>query len=819
MKIDFGKAVPHIIAILVFLIITVAFFHPVFFENKEIFQHDILQGQGAAQSLKEYRSKSGEEGLWAENIFSGMPAYLVGMVYSGDIVVHLQSAYSLWLPHPVRILFMSFLSFYILLLSFGVRPYVAMAGALAFGLTSFQIISLGAGHNSKAAAIAIMPLVLAGVHLAFKGKFNLGFIITALGLAMEIRVNHLQITYYLLIICVGYGLSELIYKAKGGEIKSIIKPMTYLVLAAILAVGTNFGRLWGIYEYSQHSIRGKSELSGGDVPQGESGLDKAYAFEFSNGIMEPMVLFIPNFFGGSSFQELDRDSNLANSLLRNGLQPQQIGQHLDSVPTYWGDQRLSAPYYAGAITIFLFALGLLLLEGRMKWWLLGLITFSIMMSWGSSFSSFNYALFDYLPGYNKFRSVTFSIIIAIFCMGLLGFQGLDKLLSEGLTKPNQRKLLIALGTTAGFALIAAIFAGVGRYEGSVDLQLAASVPDWYINAIRLDREALLRGDAFRSFMFVMLAASAIWLGIKNIIPLKFAILGLALLIVADMFFVDKRYLKEDAFRRNPARQFFSANEADRTILQDTDPNYRVFNLINPFNDARTSYHHRSIGGYHGAKMKRYQDLIERCLSVEQQEIMQMVQSRDFSFYSQDVINMLDARYFIAGPNKGHVIPNEYANGPAWFVPKIKKVNNADEEIEAIGNANTKTIAIVDVSKFPVEKEDYFSGGTIEVVKNEPNQIVYEIDAAGESFALFSQIYYPEGWTATIDGVNTEILRANYVLRAMLIPEGKHTVEFNFEPASYTIGNTVMLICGVLLVLLIVVIGLLEIKKLQSDIQQ
>lgn len=814
-KINLKDLVPHLIAVVVFVLITVIFFHPIFFENKGLSQHDILQGLGTAKTLKDYRELTGEEGLWAGSVFSGMPGYLINLIYSGDLVIHLQQAFTLWLPHPTSLLFLSFISCYILLLSNKVRPYLSMAGAIAFGMTGFQIISYWAGHNSKAAAVAIMPLVLAGIILAFRGRLGLGFIITAFGLAMQIRVNHLQITYYLLIICLVFGINELIIRAKNGSIAEVVKPLSVLVLAAILAMGTSFGRLWGVYEYSQYSTRGKSELTTQNTNSSTSGLDKDYAFQYSNGIFEPIFLFIPNFFGGSTSQDLDTDSNLAEVLRRNGAPPAQVREQIQNIPTYWGDQPSTAPYYAGAITVFLFVLALLVLPGKHKWWLVFLAILGIMLSWGKSFSSFNYFLFDYLPGYNKFRSVTFTIIITVFAMVLLGFTGLEKLLSDGWNKSSQKKLLIALGITGGFALVSALLAGMGSYVGGIDFRLSQGAPDWFMQAIREDREALLRADSFRSLSFVLVASGLIWLGMKKLLNLNITLIGLAAFVLIDQFVVDKRLLKSDSFTRDPKREFFAETEADKFIKTDKNNHYRVLYLPNPFNDARTSYHHRSIGGYHGAKMRRYQDLIEAHLQPELQEVIVNLRNGNVNFNSQGVINMLDTRYFIAGSRQREVIGNEAANGPAWFVQQVKKVSTPDEELSDLGNANTKVVAIVNTSKFEInDSEGYFSGGTIELVQEKPNHLIYDVDAAGNAFAVFSEIYYPKGWTATIDGNQAEIIQANYVLRALEIPEGKHRVEFRYEPASYTVGNMVMWFSSILLIVLSLWIGF-RVWKTQS----
>ena len=801
MKIPINKIIPHLIVIVVFLLITVVFFSPIFLKNQQIYQHDILQGIGAAKSLKTFRESFGEEGLWASSMFSGMPGYLVNTTYSGDLVIYVLKAYTLWLPHPTGYLFISFVSFYILLLAFRVRPYLSMAGAIAFGLTSFQIISLWAGHNAKVGAVAVMPLVLAGVHLAFNKKLGLGFVLTMIGMALEIRMNHLQITYFLLIIVVVYGLNELIFGLKDGIYKELFKPLALLMLAVIIGIGANFGKLWGVYEYSQYSTRGKSELTTQSY-SADSGLDKDYAFQYSNGIFEPLFLFIPNFFGGSTSQELTTSSNVAEAFRRNGTPPQQIAQQVRSIPTYWGNQPSTLPYYAGAITIFLFVIGMLFLENRQRWWLLAIVIISIMLSWGNNFATFNYFLFDHLPVYNKFRSVTFTIIIAIVGLILGGFTGLERLITLGLNKSNQNKLLIGFAVTGGFSLLAAIFAGMGSYVGGIDARLSGSgYPDWLIDAIRLDRESLLRADAFRSFIFVTLAFVAIFFGLKNNSILKYSIMGIAFLVLLDMFFVARRFLDADSFSRNPQREFFAETSADKLLKTDPDNHFRVLNLPNPFNDARTSYHHRSIGGYHGAKLRRYQDVIEHHLDTEMNEIIEMVKTGNASFTAQGVLNMLDTRYFIAGLDQKGIIPNGHANGAAWFVQAVKKVSSPDQELDDIGNANTKTIAVVDTTKFEVhDSEGYFTAGTIELVQNYPNHLVYDVDASGQVFAIFSEIYYLEGWTATINGNEAPIIRANYILRALEIPQGKHKVEFKFAPTSYVIGNNIMMGFGIMMLI-------------------
>ncbi|MDA1121188.1 MAG: YfhO family protein [Bacteroidetes bacterium] len=410
--------------------------------------------------------------------------------------------------------------------------------------------------------------------------------------------------------------------------------------------------------------------------------------------------------------------------------------------------------------------------------------------------------------------MTFTIIIAIVGLILGGFTGLEKLFTLGFNKANQNKLLIAFAVTGGFALLATIFAGMGSYVGGIDARLSGSgYPDWLLEAIRLDRESLLRADAFRSFVFVALAFVTIYFGLKNNSVLKYSIMGIAFLVLIDMFFVDRRYLDSKDFTRNPEREFFAETAADKLLKTDPDNHFRVLYLPNPFNDARTSYHHRSIGGYHGAKLRRYQDIVENHLDTEMNELIEMVKAGNTSFTAQGVLNMLDTRYFIAGLDQKGIIPNGHANGAAWFVQAVKKVSSPDEELVDIGNANTKMIAVVDTTKFEVhDSEGYFTAGTIDLVQNYPNHLVYNVDASGQVFAIFSEIYYPEGWIATINGIEAPIIRANYLLRALEIPQGKHKVEFKFEPASYVIGNKIMMSFGLLMLIGALAILGFEIKR-------
>lgn len=792
----------HGLIILGFLVITVLVHYPSFLGDKQIDQHDILQSQGGNHQLSMHRNGTGEEALWNPYMFGGMPAYLTGVQYSGDLLKYVYRVYLLGMGHPEGILFAAFVSFYILLLCFKVRPLIAAAGAIAFGLNGFNVIGIMAGHNAKIAAVAIMPLVLAGIHLTFSGKRWLGFGLTALALGLQIKTNHPQITYYLAIIVFAYGINQLIQTIKQKDFKSFGINAGLMIVAAALAVGANYGRLATTLEYSKYTIRGKSELQADQ--QSSSGLDKEYAFRYSNGIAEPLFLFVPNIFGGSSQQALSPKSEVAEALRSAGYTRTQIAQQIQAIPTYWGDQPLTAPYYAGTLTVLLFILGILILPKRHKVWLIALVVVGIVMSWGKNFEALNNFLFDYLPAYNKFRSVTFTIIISIFAMNLLGFVALEKLVQSEWSPELKKKIYILFGIGGGFLLALLVFSGALGYRGSVDSQL----PEWFLDAVRSDRKSLLIKDTLRALMFVVAFAVLAWAIFKKRVKISQVMLGLVFLVFVDSFSLTKRFLGEERFEKGPSEKFFQMTEADRTIASQAFYGERVLNLQNPFNENRTSYYHESIGGYHGAKIRRYQDLIDYCVQSELQSAFQTLQSQSMDFSNLPVLNMLNTKFMYAGDQ---VFPNRYANGNAWIVNEVIPINSPDEEISRVCSIDTKTQAIVDQSKFEIPQVT--GSGTIQLEEKTPNKIRYSANVNnGDAFAVFSEIFYPEGWVATIDGNEVEILRANYVLRALAIPAGSQEIIFEFKPQTYYNGNTIMLVSSLVVILCFVGGIIMEQKK-------
>ncbi len=782
-----GKSLPHIIAVVSFLAISIFMYRPIIFEGKVMDQNDINQGKGANQEIVEFRKATGEEALWTNGMFGGMPAYLINVRWSGATIINAtQKMLSVYLPSPISENFIAFLAFYILCLAFGVRPYLAIGGAIAFGLSTFYVISIHAGHIWKIRAIAYMPLVVAGIRLVFAKKYLTGFLLTAFALALELNSNHLQITYYLFLMLVIYSLSELFYAIKSKETAVLPTKIGVLVVAGLLAIGTNLGKLWTTYEYGSFSIRGKSELSSTPAVS-KAGLDRDYAFRWSSGQWESMTLLIPHLYGGGSGVYAGKNSETADFLRKNNVQRNEISQYERAYLGYWGAQPGTAgPAYAGAVVCFLFILSLFFLSKRTKYWMLTVIAFAIMLSWGSNFPSFNNLMFDLFPGYNKFRSVTMVIILALMLLPLMGILGIEQLLQAKWTKDIQKKTFIAAGISIGMALFALMVTNPPGIDG---MQKALA------DTIESDRTAIIKKDVFRTILYIALTFGAIYFLMREkIAPKTFSII-LAVLILLDLGLVDSRYLNDSVYKKANAKSFLDKTPADDVILKDNEQDFRVLNLQNPFNEARTSYFHKSVGGYHGAKMRRYQDVISRHLT---QEMQQIIEDKKLTKANSGVISMLNTKYLMAGYQANGVIPNPYVLGAAWIVDDIKLVNSPDEEIKEIGHVNLRTTAVIDKSKFDINSITPDTLAQIKLIDYQPNQLVYESNTAKPTLAVFSEIYYPKGWSATIDGNDVEILRANYLLRALEIPAGNHKIEFRFAPKSFFVGNTIMWVCSVVL---------------------
>ncbi len=790
-SIDFKRNVlPHAVAVVIFLLLTAIYFSPVLFEGMGLQQQDILQARGADKEIQDFRAATGEEPLWTNSMFSGMPAYLINTHFSGDWSGYIHKILTFNMPALAGNIFITLLGAYVLMLALGMNVWLSVVGAVAITFTSYNFIILEAGHNTKSLTIAYIPVVLAGLFYTLRRNMWIGTALFTVGLALNLHFNHLQMTYYMLLMILVFIVTEIIFAIREKRFAGLVKRGMLLLAGAVIAAGVNFGRLYTTAEYSEYSIRGKSELTAPATGAAAgSGLDREYAFQWSYGVSETMTLLIPHFYGGASSSSLDTKSNTYEAFVRLGVPAGQAEQIVkQGIPLYWGDQPFtSGPVYVGAIVCFLFVLGLFIVARRWSIWLAIATLLSFMLAWGNNFEAFNYFMFDYFPGYNKFRAVSSALVIAQVTIPMLGMLALYTLFRDYKAIPNlEKKLLYATGITGGLCLLVWLFAGTASFVGSSDPQLIQA--QYPIDAIRADREGAMRSDALRSLIFIVLAAGLLYFYLKNKVSAMMAMLGIGALVLVDLWTIDKRYLHDGDFKKNPVANHFQPTQADQLILQDKDLSYRVYNLPNPFQDARTSYFHKSIGGYHGAKLRRYQDLIERQIAQNNME----------------VLRMLNTRYAITGDPNTPVQRVPGVLGNAWFVQEVQPVNSPDEELEALTNFKAATTAVVDVAKFPVAQRTFSAANAnIELTAYQPNHLTYAYEAAQPGLVVFSEIYYPAGWQAYLDGQPVEHMRANYVLRAMQVPAGNHTIEFRFAPKSFEIGNTVSLVSSILLLLLVV----------------
>jgi hypothetical protein len=793
-------ALPHIIAVVLFIVISFAYFYPVL-EGKVLKANDSTVSNVNSKEIRDYREKFHKEPLWTNSIFCGMPAYLISTRFPGNLMKHADTVLRVF-KMPVSVLFISMAGFYLLLLVFGVSSWLAIAGAIAYGFSSFFFQILAAGHNTQAIALAYMAPMIGGIYYAYRYDAIKGALLTAFMLSLEILANHPQITYYAMICLLVFGITEFVFSLKEKSFLKFLKTSLILIIPFIIAIGINFGNLNTIREYSKYSIRGKSELTS-EHKNASAGLDRDYIVMWSYGIDETMNLLVPNYKGGSS-KPFDKDSETVKVLRQNNA-----GDAVNQFVKYWGSQTLGTdgPHYMGAIVIFLFVLGLVIIKGREKWWLLVATVLSVMLAWGKNFMPLTNLFIDYFPGYNKFRAVTMTLVIAQFCIPLLGFLSLREYYNVSLSKKEMfRGIKIAGGITIGLLLLFLILPGIaGSFISPNETEY--KLPDWLTSALVADRKALLRADSFRSLVFIVLGAGAILGFVTGKLRKEYSIFMISLLILLDMWGTGKRYLNADRFERpSTIQKSFTPGIADAAILKDQSY-HRVLNLsVSTFNDnSPTSWFHKSIGGYHGAKLKRYQELIDSSISRELALFGSVKSVGELLplFERTSVLNMLNAKYVIYNPDAPPVI-NPYAMGNAWFAEKPVLVENANMELASINLFDPLKEAIIDLrfraqvkgSAYPVNGND-----KIELVSYQPNELEYKYTAEGEKLAVFSEIYYPAGWKCYIDGKESIYFRTNYVLRGMILPSGTHQVKFAFEPSSYINGNKISLASSILLFLL------------------
>ncbi len=800
-----------------FLLIAFLYASPVL-QGKRLVQHDSMQAKAAAQEIVEYRNKTGKQSLWTNSMFGGMPGYMIASNYPNSFTTHLGRVFTGLFPEPVNLIWLCMAGFYVLMMALGVEAWLGALGAIGFAFCAATFTSIEAGHVSKVIAIAYAPPLIAGFILCFRGKYLLGAALTALFLGLQLYGNHVQITYYTFIALGIYGLFELIWAVRENRLKQFILAGVVVGAASAVAVGTHASRLWTAYEYSKATMRGKSELTiAADTTQKAAtqpvnGLDREYAFRWSYGIGETFNLLIPNFYGGASNGSLSASSNTFKTLTEIGASKAEAKQFVSQVPLYWGDQPITGgPAYAGAVVIFLFVLGMFLVKDPIKWWALAVTVLFIMLAWGKNFPAFNNLVFDYLPMYNKFRAVTMLLNLAQIFMVIVGVLGLQELIKGNWKLEEVKKsLLQSVGIVGGFCLLFALAGGLFfNFSGPSDQAFSGQIGDKevanrIISSIQADRASLLSTDAFRSLVLILLATALIWFFTQKKIKSQLMFAGLIVLVLIDLFMVDKRYLNNDDFKTaSESSQVFAPSAADQQILQDKDLDFRVLYTPNPWGDATASFFHKSIGGYHGAKMGRYNELIE----------FQIAKS------NMAVLNMLNTKYFIVSGQDGQLAAqrNPAAMGSVWFVNSFQIVPDANAEIKALDSFDPKQVAFID-KRF----EDQLKGlqiqsdsaASIRLTKYAPDNLSYESNANTEQLAVFSEIYYNGNtdWKAFVDGKPAPHLRANYVLRAMRIPAGKHTIEFRFEPPSYYTGEMIALVSSILMVLLLAAAVLGEVKR-------
>ena len=804
---NFKPYLKYVITLAVFATVALTYFYPVL-QGKKILQSDIVQFTGMSHEVVKYRKQFHKEPYWTDAAFGGMPTYQLSAYYPLNYIQKLDHLIR-FLPRPADYLFLYFLGFFILLMVLKVEWKLAVFGSLAFGFSTYFIIILGVGHNAKAHAIAYMPMVIAGVLLLFNAKYFKGFLLTFFATAFEIAASHIQMTYYLFFVLLFIGLVYLIQAIKSKNYKDYIKQLAFLLLAGALALGVNATPLMATSQYAKHSTRGKSNLSidvNGKPKPIKNGLSSDYITQYSYSPLETFDLLVPRFLGGGSHEALGKDSNIYKFLVSKAG-PSQAMHFAQSAPLYWGKQPIvAAPAYIGAVLIFLAFIGFFLLKSKHKTWLVLAIIFAILLSWGKNFDLLTNFFIKHIPLYNKFRAVSSIQVIVEICIPLLAILGLSKFLSKEITVDEKlktlKKTVIVLG---GLLLLFVLFgSSLFSFEGVNDAYYAKLLSG-LDSAIIADRKAVFFHDNLRSLMLILLSATVLWAFLKSKINKSRTVIILGLLMVFDLVLVDKNYVNASHFDdAKKVKQPIKKSQIDKRILLDKG-HYRVANFaVDPMNDGTTSYYHLSIGGYHAAKPGRYQELFDYQIAKNNME----------------VLNMLNAKYIIY-PNQGNeaVQLNPNALGPAWFVKNVKYVKSANEEMKALNKFNAKNLAIINSNDFPHAKEEFKniepeSTAQISLIKYLPNKLNYKSSSLKPQLAIFSEIYYKDGWQATIDGKLVPIYRVDYVLRALKIPAGQHKIAFVFKPKVIQMGSFITgLSYGILL--LIIVGWIVYIKKKQS----
>ena len=798
------KILPHLLAVVVFLVVSALFCKPVL-EGNVLNQHDNVGWKGMAQNAFEYKEKNGHYPLWNPNLFSGMPNYQVAME-GKSVLPDMIRIFTLGMPKPINFFFLACICFYILCLSLRVKPVIGMLGGLAFAFSTYNPVIVAAGHDTQMLATALMPLLLAGIISIYEKKYWLGFALTTYGAYQQIGVNHLQVSYYFFLIVVIITIAYLVKWIKEKDWKHIGLAGGITFISALIGLAGNALILKTTSEYAKFTMRGGKDISiEGDTVKAikTKGLDTAYAFEYSLGRAESMTFIMPNAFGGYSSNMTGEGSNVAKKLIKKGVPENNAEQVAQSMYRYWGKLYTSGPAYLGVIICLFGLIGFVFIKAPIRWALLAATVLGILMSWGKYLPGFNTFLFEHLPLYNKFRSPAFSQVIPQLTIGISAALALQQLLfGPKLLKDDFKKILY---TVAGLFAFLGIMYIIMDYSSPIDGDIARSISEQakseelgraVIAGLKADRQALFGSQLLRALGLSLLALTALFFYFKNKINAVVVAVILLAISTVDILVVSKNYLSEDKEHYIPADDYNSANFSktaiDEQILKDTEPNFRVFNMAgtssgSTFSESKTSYYHKSVGGYHPAKLRIYQDVIEKYLSNR---------------LSPAILNMLNTKYIIVqDPQSGQpgLIPNQDAFGPCWLVKNVKVVENRVEAIQALGNTNLKDTAIVDKSfSKNVVQPQWDSTSSIKMTKYDNDAIEYEANCNGPQFAVFSEVYYPVGWNAYLDGKKADYSNVNYILRGLSLPAGKHTVKFVFEPASVKKGTSIMFMASIII---------------------
>jgi hypothetical protein len=803
----------HFIIAAIFLVLCFIYFTPVF-QGKTLGQNDVTRAQSTQKEINDYKAKDTTV-LWTNQVLGGMPAFQIWAPYSGSIATHVINFLDTAFPSPIYIVFMLMFGSYFLFNVLKLNPWLAATGALAFTFSSYNIIYIAAGHANQEFAIALFAPILASIILVKNGRYLLGGSLLALFLAIEIKANHIQMTYYLLIALLILLVIELVLAIRSKTTAAFVKSLVYIAAATVLAILVNASALWSTYEYSKESIRGQANLTKNTTEAG-NGVKRDYAYEFSEGVGETLTFLVPNAYGGISRGSAGEDSKVAKVLIDKGVDPAQAQNIAQSLPLYWGEKTFTeGPWYFGAVICFLFIFGLMVVKNPIKWWVLATVILTMLLSFGKNFPLISDLFFNYFPLYNKFRAVESVLAVAMLCFPVLALLAINEAIENPDKKMLFNKAKIALYITGGLALLLVILPDVllsfrpSTHQSLID-QLTqftrgdGALANAMANALVQDRESLARADAIRSLIFVLIGFGLLWAFLKQKINATTVSIAFLAVILVDLWTVDKRYLKDDHFVDKQDVQTPKPRPVDEFILRDTDPDFRVIDLTQILlQDAITPYFYKSIGGYSAARLKRYDELVENQLTKS---------------VNHDVLDMLNTKYMINADKSQNLnmVANQTACGHAWFVKSVKFAKNADEEMQAISSFSPKDEAIVDQRYKNLIDTKVALGGdanaTIKLTHYNPDHLVYQSGSTTAEIAVFSEIYYDKGWKMLIDGKEQPYFRANYVLRAAEIPVGNHKIEFIFHPASYYTGETISLAGSVLLVLALGGAAYSEVRK-------